>query len=163
MGTRPHVGGRRSETGFGKIQNWRDFMQEFLFYHPIVIRYGDLDAQRHVNNARYFTFLEEARVQYLKNLGLWDGTDFDEIGIILLETTCTFKAPIRYEHKVRAGVKMIKLGNKSMELLHSLEDAETGDTFATGRSILVAYDYAAETSIPVPDHWRKTLLTYDGK
>ncbi len=138
-------------------------MQEFRFYHPIVIRFGDLDAQRHVNNARYFTFLEEARVQYLKNLGLWDGTDFDEIGIILLETTCTFKAPIRYEHKVRAGVKMIKLGNKSMELLHSLEDAETGDTFATGRSILVAYDYAAETSIPVPDHWRKTLLAYDGK
>ena len=75
-------------------------MQEFRFYHPIVIRFSDLDAQRHVNNARYFTFLE---------------------------------------------------------------DAETGDTFATGRSILVAYDYGAEDSIPIPDRWRKTLLAYDGK
>lgn len=138
-------------------------MQEFRFYHPIVIRFGDLDVLRHVNNARYFTFLEEARIQYLKKLGLWSGTDFNGIGIILLETTCTFKAPIRYGQKVRAGVKMIKLGNKSMELLHSLEDVENGDTFAIGRSILVAYDYGAEVSIPIPDRWRKTLLAYEGE
>lgn len=137
-------------------------MEQYRFYHPIVIRYGDLDAQRHVNNSRYFTFMEEARTQYVKHLGLWDGIVFDEIGFILLETSCTFKRPIRYGEQVRAGVKTVKLGNKSMELINSLEDAENGGTFATGRSILVAYDYAEGESIPIPDDWRLAIQEFEG-
>jgi acyl-CoA thioester hydrolase len=137
-------------------------MDQFRFYHPIMVRFGDLDAQRHVNNSRYFTFMEEARIQYVKHIGLWDGIAFDEIGFILLETSCTFKKPIRYGGQIRAGVKTVKLGNKSMELLSSLEDAETGGTFATGRSILVAYDYAKGESILIPDHWRTAIKEFEG-
>ena len=85
-------------------------MEDIRFYHPIAVRYGDVDAQRHVNNSRYFTYMEEARIQYIKHLGLWDGTGFDDIGFILVETNCTFSLPIRYGQQIRAGVKTIKLG-----------------------------------------------------
>lgn len=137
-------------------------MEEFRFYQPIAVRYGDVDAHQHVNNARYFTYMEFARIEYIKHIGLWDGIEFEDIGMILLETTCTFKAPIRYGQKIRVGVKTVKLGNKSMEIFNSVQDAETGKTFARGRSILVAYDYAKEESISLPSHWRNAIQEFDG-
>lgn len=137
-------------------------MESYRFYHPIAIRYGDLDAQRHVNNARYFTFMEEARIQYIQHLELWDGSEFDEIGFILLETNCQFMSPIGYGQRVRVGVKTVRMGNKSMELETILEDSENSKTLATGRSILVAYDYAAAESIPIPDQWRTAIENFEG-
>jgi acyl-CoA thioester hydrolase len=137
-------------------------MEEFRFYQPIAVRYGDVDAHRHVNNASYFTYMEFARIEYIKHIGLWDGFEFDDIGMILLETTCTFKEPIRYGQKIRVGVKTVKLGTKSMEILNSVEDVETGTQAATGRSILVAYDYVNGESIAIPDQWRTTIQEFDG-
>jgi len=43
-------------------------LEDFRFYHPIEIRYGDIDAQGHVNNACYFTYMEQTRVRYIGSL-----------------------------------------------------------------------------------------------
>jgi acyl-CoA thioester hydrolase len=137
-------------------------MSPFRFFLPIQVRYGDVDAQRHVNNAVYFTYMEQARTAYLQHLGLWDGNDFDAIGIILAETRCTFLAPIRLETPVHVGVRTIRLGTKSMEIAYSIEDASTGQALATGHSVQVAYDYHKAISIPIPDSWRKTITAFEG-
>ena len=137
-------------------------MEDYRFYHPISVRYGDMDAHRHVNNARYFTYMEDARVQYIKHLGLWDGEDFDHLGFILLETTCTFKTPAKYGQQLRVGAKTVRLGTKSMEIHNSIEDAETGLQVAVGRSILVTYDYTKDESIPIPERWRSTIMEFEG-
>ena len=47
-------------------------MADFRFYHPVEVRYADIDAQRHVNNVVFFTYMETARAAYLRHLGLWD-------------------------------------------------------------------------------------------
>jgi len=58
-------------------------MSDYRFFHPISVRYGDLDPQGHVNNAGFLTYMEGARVSYIRRLGLWDGKSFLEIGFIL--------------------------------------------------------------------------------
>jgi acyl-CoA thioester hydrolase len=133
----------------------------YRFYHPTEVRYGDIDAQRHVNNARTFTFMEQARVKYLQRLGLWDGKDFQAIGIILAEASCTYKAPILLEQRLRVGVRTMKIGTKSIEFSYSIEDDDTGQVMATGRSVQVTYDYKRGTSIPVPDHWREVIQAFE--
>jgi acyl-CoA thioester hydrolase len=133
----------------------------FRFYLPIEIRYGDIDPQRHVNNARFFSFMEDARSKYLQHLKLWDGKDFDEIGIILLETRCTFRAPIAYGQAIRVGVRTVRLGNKSLEMEYCIEEDVSGKVLAVGTSIAVAYDYPASRSIPIPEDWRKTLQDFE--
>jgi acyl-CoA thioester hydrolase len=137
-------------------------MDEFRFYLPIQVRYGDLDPQRHVNNSRFFTYMEQGRISYFQHLDLWDGTDFDNLGFILLEATITFKAPILYGQSIRVGVKVERLGNKSLELINVLEDAETGEEVARGRSVLVAYDYMSGQSIVIPEAWRKVVQEFEG-
>ena len=136
-------------------------MTAFRFYHPVEIRYGDIDAQRHINNARYFTFMEQARAHYLMNLGLWSGDDFDRIGIIMAEQSCTYLAPITLLQSVEVGVRTEHMGSKSIAMEYSLRDAQSQQELATGRSILVTYDYQAAQSMPIPPKWRETIESFE--
>ena len=136
-------------------------MSPFRFYHPVDIRYGDIDPQRHVNNARHFTFMEQARIHYLMMLGLWSGDDFDTIGIIMAEQSCTYLAAITLQHNVEIGVRTDSMGSKSIDMSYSLRDVESQDELATGRSTLVAYDYERGQSIPIPKQWREIIECFE--
>ncbi len=137
-------------------------MPDFRFYHPIEVRYGDLDPQGHVNNARYLTYMEQARVEYIHRLGLWDGKSFTSIGIILADAQVSFHLPILFGQAIRVGVRVSHLGNKSMKMEYRLEDAQNGHMLAAGSTVLVTYDYQAGSTIPVPDRWRKAIASYEG-
>ncbi|MBC8332909.1 MAG: acyl-CoA thioesterase [Anaerolineae bacterium] len=137
-------------------------MSKYRFYQPITVRYGDLDPQGHVNNARYLTYLEQARVGYARQLGLWDGGSFFDFGMIMADAQLTFKAPILWGQSLRVGMRITRLGNKSMESIYSIEDAQSQQVFAEGASVLVAYDYHTSKTIPVPDAWRKIIQEFEG-
>ena len=137
-------------------------MPEFRFYHPIEIRYGDLDPQGHVNNAAYLTYMEQARLKYYERLGLFQGNDFLSMGVILAEATCTYVAPILYGTSIHVGVRTVRLGNKSFQMEYTIEDQGSGATLATGRTVQVAYDYHARQSIPIPQTWRQVLTDFEG-
>lgn len=136
-------------------------MGEYRFFHSIEIRYGDIDAQRHVNNARHFTYMEQARSKYIKALGLWEGSDFDAIGIILAEQSCRYISPIQLENDIKVGVRTVRLGEKSIETQYSIQDSQTGEELAVGQATLVAYDYQLRKSIPIPDDWRVAIASFD--
>jgi acyl-CoA thioester hydrolase len=138
-------------------------MPDFRFYHPIEIRYGDLDPQGHVNNAAYLTYMEQARLKYHEHLGLFQGNDFLDMGVIQAEATCTYLAPILYGTSIRVGVRTVRLGNKSLQMGYVIEDEGSGAQLATGRTIQVAYDYRARQSIPIPDTWRSVLADFEGR
>ena len=136
-------------------------MSEFRFSHPIEVRYGDLDPQGHVNNASYLTYLEQARIAYIRHLGLWDGGSFLNIGVILAEVRLTFKAPILWGQPIRVGVRTTRLGNKSFTIDYQIVDGDTRQLHATATTIQVAYDYHQAITIPIPDHWRQTLAEFE--
>lgn len=134
----------------------------FRFSHPIEVRYADLDPQRHVNHTKYLTYMEIARAQYLKHIGLWDGVDFDRLGVIVASASCSFLRPILYGMPVRVGVRTAKLGTKSLDMEYVLEDAQDGAVLATGSTILVAYDYVQMVSMAIPRDWRATIEGFEG-
>lgn len=137
-------------------------MTDFHFYHLIEVRYGDLDPQGHVNNAKFLTYMEQGRVFYLKQLKLWEGGSFISLGIILADVQITFKKAVQFGDPLRVGVRISRIGNKSMTSEYLLEDARDGSVFATGSSVLVAYDYQNNRSVPIPKEWRKAILQYEG-
>ena len=136
-------------------------MPKFNFYHPIEVRYGDLDPQGHLNNAKYLTFMEQARINFVKHLGLWQGGSFMEIGFILADAHISFKSSIEFGQPVRVGARFSSIGNKSLNMEYQIEDAQTGAVLSTGTSVLVAYDYRLQETIPVPDEWRRVITTYE--
>jgi len=137
-------------------------MAAFRFSLPIEVRYADLDPQRHVNNAVLFSYLEQARARYLQHLGLWDARDFDDIGIIVAEAAASFTQPIAYTDDVLVEAGVTRLGTKSFEFNYLVRTSD-GRQLATGRTVLVAYDYRQGRSIPIPDEWRRAILAFEGE
>lgn len=137
-------------------------MTDFYFYHLIEVRYGDLDPQGHVNNAKFLSYMEQGRVFYLKQLKLWEGGSFMNLGIILADVQITFRKAIQFGDPVRVGVGISRIGNKSMTSEYRIEDERDASEFATGTSVLVAYDYHNHRSVPIPEEWRKAILQYEG-
>ena len=137
-------------------------MADFRFYHLIEVRYGDLDPQGHVNNAKFLTYMEQGRVFYLKQLKLWEGGSFLNLGVILADVQITFKKAVQFGDPLRVGVRISRLGNKSMTSEYRLEDARDASIFATGSSVLVAYDYQNNRSVAIPEEWRMAIRQYEG-
>jgi len=138
-------------------------MSEFRFFHPIEVRYGDLDPQGHLNNAKYLTYFETARINYFVHLGLFTpGHSFMDIGVIMADARVTFHAPVQYGTPVKVGVHTSKIGNKSMTVDQNIVNTETDEVLATGRVILVAFDYHGNETLPVPDVMRDAILKFEG-
>jgi acyl-CoA thioester hydrolase len=125
----------------------------------IPIRYGDIDAQRHLNNIAYFAFMEHARVVYLREVDLWTGRDFEAIGIVVAEASCSYTAPAFLGETVTVWVRISRLGNKSFDFDYHLV-TERGE-IATGKTVQVCYDYRQQRSIPMVSAWREAIVAYE--
>ena len=127
----------------------------------IPVRYGDLDAQGHVNNARFLSYVEHARITYLKVLGLWDGVDFLNLGLIVADAHIAYRAPIEFGATIRVIGGVVSMGTKSLRFTHRLEDDATGQLYAEAEMVMVAYDYHTRQSIVIPDDWREKISAFE--
>ena len=138
-------------------------MSDFRFYHPIHVRYGDIDSQWHVNNTRHLAYIEDARTAYLLNLDLWDPNSFLELGFILVDTHIAYHKPILLGQEIEIGIRVAKIGNKSITFEYQIEDSSTRQVMASAESVHVAYDYSTKTSHRVTDEWRKKINAFEGR
>jgi acyl-CoA thioester hydrolase len=136
-------------------------MELFKFYLPIQIRYNDIDAQGHVNNAKYVTYIEYARFRYIMEVGLWAGESFLDLGLIVADIHISYLSPIKLGQKIRVGVKVSAIGNKSLTFVYQIEDEVSGEGLATAESVMVAFDYRTKTSTPVSNEWRELISKYE--
>ena len=143
---------------------YNQHMPDYHFSYPIEVRYGDLDPQGHVNNAIFLTYFEQARVNYLINLGLFMGNQsFLDVGIIIAEAQVTFLAPVFFGMKVRVDVRVNRLGTKSLGMLYRMVESETGLELATASTTLVTYDYHKNMTIAIPTQWREKISAFEGE
>ena len=143
-------------------QRYNARMSGYRFFHPMEVRYGDLDPQGHVNNARYLTYFEQARVGYLTRLGLFSkDQSFSEIGVIIADIHIRFREPLYWGIAVKVGVRTSRIGGKSLDVEQCIQAADTGRLFAEGTVVLVAYDYSKHVTITVPARWREIIGTFE--
>jgi acyl-CoA thioesterase FadM len=69
---------------------------------------------------------------------------------------------VEYGTPVKAGVHIPRLGNKSMRVEQNIVHAENGEVLASGYVILVAFDYRAGKTLPIPDVMRETISKFEG-
>jgi acyl-CoA thioester hydrolase len=135
-------------------------LSKFRFSHLIEVRYADIDVLQHVNNAKYFTYMETARIHYLKQILGWDGL-WASLGVIIAQAACEYKVPLVFGDTMRVCLRTSRLGTKSFDFEYLLIREHDGAISALGSSVQVAYDYDQQASIPIPGAWRERLLTYE--
>jgi acyl-CoA thioester hydrolase len=128
-------------------------VEAFPFVHRESVRFGDLDAMGHVNNAVYLTYLESARTEFLLELGLV--RRLEDLGIVVARVEIDFRSPVRFRETVAVGVRAAGFGRKSFALEYRIEAG--GRLAAEARSVCVAYDYDKRETKTIPPTWRERL------
>jgi acyl-CoA thioester hydrolase len=131
----------------------------FRFSTTTEVRWRDLDALNHVNNAVYFTYLEQARVHYMRELGVLPETP-SGIGFILAEAQCQFKSPLTLGERVIVYIRVSELRNSSFLFEYRVE-GEDQRLAAEARSTQVCYDYENKCPVPISDEWREAIVSFE--
>jgi acyl-CoA thioester hydrolase len=109
----------------------------------------------HVNNAVYLTWLENARIEFLRHVGAFDGVDTTEMTMILARAQVDFRSPVTFGEEVDVEIRASRFGTKSFDLEYLVR---VGDrVVAEATTVLVAYDYTNNTSKEIPVEWRQRL------
>jgi len=128
-----------------------------IFSHRIEVRFRDCDPLRHVNNAVYLTYLEQARLSHWR--ALWGfGIDPNPRvpGVILARAEIDFRIPAQYGETLEVRIEVAAIGRTSFTYDYEVVDAQ-GRLVASARTVQVMYDYAAEKPVPIPDEIRQKL------
>ena len=148
----------------------RDIPGDFAHRHAVEVRLSDTDAMGHVNNARYLTYVEIARVAYYERVtgnALPIGMHVAEEGMILAEIRMTYRSPAFYGETITVETRVERIGRTSFGMVHRLTAPESrygpARLIALADSVLVSYDYPQERPIPVPDEWRAAMEAFEGR
>ena len=120
----------------------------------IVVQWSEMDALGHVNNARFFTWFESARIAMFQRIGVATCGP-SAIGPILATTTCDFLRAVVYPATVRVGVRIAKVGETSITMEY--EVADDAHVYARGSSVAVLVDYGTMAKVRVSDDVRAAI------
>lgn len=121
----------------------------------IQIRFKDIDALGHVNNANHLTYFEFARIEYFDDL-VGGEIDWETEGMILAHQSVNYKKPIYLKDDIHILTWFVKSGTTSFEIAYDVirTEKEGGETIcATGSSVLVCYNYKKHSPVPIPQRW----------
>jgi acyl-CoA thioester hydrolase len=122
----------------------------------IPIRWGDMDAMGHVNNANYFRYMESIRIEWMQSIGF--AADPQGEGFVIVNAFCNFLRQLEYPGDILARHYAAKPGRTSFDTYVTLERTdEPGVLYATGGATMVWLDMPAKRSLPLPDAIRALL------
>jgi acyl-CoA thioester hydrolase len=131
----------------------------FRFHHRLQVRFRDCDLLGHVNNAVYFTYMEEARWAYWRELS---GDMPGRLPLILARAECDFIRPAQAGERLDIWLGTTRVGRTSFSIDCEMLD-ERGQLVAKGKAVMVTYDYTAAKPIPIPDWCRARIEEYEGR
>ena len=128
------------------------------FVLTLPVRFRDLDAMGHVNNAVYLTFLEQARNDmYLALTGHEDAADLEGgLDFVVARAEVDFVAPVRHGDELTVTVTPERVGRSSFSLTYEAT-RDDGVVALRARTVQVCYDWTAGASKPVPSSVRAAL------
>ncbi|SET77684.1 acyl-CoA thioester hydrolase [Salinibacillus kushneri] len=119
------------------ISDFETWQKEFSFYIPVKVRFSETDMFGHVNNVSPFIYFEEARISFLKHLGVFQDFNEEQEGIpVVADLQCDYHKQIFFGDSLKLYVKTNYVGNTSVDI-HYLGINQKEEVCITGRGRLV--------------------------
>ncbi len=135
--------------------------ENFKVWITVPVRWGDMDAMGHVNNATFFTFCESARIRYFEIIGLDEFREHDRQGPAVVSATCNFRRQVVYPATLEVGARVSRIGTKSFTFQLEIYSQNSDETVADGTSVAVWVDYAEGKAMPLPEGLRERIRELD--
>ncbi len=128
---------------------------QYPVWLPVQVRYRDLDALAHVNNAVYLSYLEMARVTYVeRRIG---HVPPQEYTFVIARLEIDFLAPLHLGDEPAVGIKPLRVGRSSFTFGYCVVETRSARAVARAQSVQVYIDPATGQAVPLPDAWRGPL------
>lgn len=137
-------------------------INNFKHHISIKVRFSDLDAMGHVNNATYLTYLEEARIAYFNEVLNYTENNL-AFGAVVAKIEIDYIRQIELGDIIEVYTKCSSFGNKSSDIEHLIVIKKVKDnlTAAKAKTKLVSFDYKLRKSVPVPRDVKAKIETYE--
>jgi acyl-CoA thioester hydrolase len=120
------------------------------------IRWGDMDAMGHVNNAVYFRYLEQARIEWLSQIDCAPNPAGE--GPVIINAHCTFLRQLKYPGEIEVRTYIGAIGRTSFESIQEIRRLDDMETLAAqGGAKIVWVNFLLEKSSPLSDEIRHRL------
>jgi len=136
-------------------------LDDFPVVLELPVLWGDMDALQHVNNVRFFRYLESARVEYMEQADIFASLRENGIGPILAEASCKFIAPLSYPDTIAVGCRTVSMSDSELVQEYLIVSRGQERAAATGRARIVAYDYTASRRTAFPEAVFQRLRAID--
>jgi acyl-CoA thioester hydrolase len=143
-------------------QTITDLRDQFKLWVPIAVRWGDMDSYGHVNNAKYFTYCESARLAYFERFGIHSGAYPPHHKPALVQASLNFRSQVVYPADLEVGARVPRIGVKSFTIDLVIVRSGTGEIVADGTSVIAWGDYQANRAIPLPQSLVETIRALEG-
>ena len=131
---------------------------DFKAWKKFTTRWADNDAYGHVNNTVYYQWFDSAVNGWLVERGLLDIHGSDPIALVV-ETRCTYAAPLAFPQDVDVGLALSELGRSSMRYRIAVFAEGAASAAAEGEFVHVMVDRTSKRSVEIPAEWRAALET----
>lgn len=129
---------------------------DFKAWRRMTTRWADNDAYGHVNNTVYYEWFDSAVNGWMVEQDMLDIAKGDPIALVV-ETRCTYSAPLEFPQPVEVGLAVIELGRSSIRYRIGVF-AESADTAAAeGEFVHVVVDRRNRRPVEIPGEWRTRL------
>ncbi|WP_010099043.1 acyl-CoA thioesterase [Ornithinibacillus scapharcae] len=118
------------------IEDFESWRKEFSFSIPIRIRFSETDMFGHVNNVSPFIYFEEARIEYLKSVGIFSDKMQTEGIPIVADLQCDYLKQLFFQDSLRMYVKAVHVGKTSFDI-HYMGVNQNDEVCITGRGRIV--------------------------
>lgn len=130
-----------------------------IFVQPIVLRWSDIDANRHLRHSAYYDFAAAMRMNLLSGMGLTTSKLEElQVGPILFREEGMFRREIRLEDQVLIDVHLLKSTRdySRFSLRHTL--TKDGGTLAATISVDIAWIDLVKRKLTVPDAFMRSIF-----
>ena len=134
----------------------KETRDRYVHFVPITTRWMDNDVYGHVNNVTYYSYFDTAANLYLIEQGGLDIHASPIIGLVV-ESQCSYRAPLAYPDRVTAGLRVNKLGNRSVTYGIGIFRGDEDEAVANGYFVHVFVDRATRAAVPIPPPIRDAL------
>lgn len=135
--------------------------EDFHFFHPLRVRWAEVDMQGIVFNGHYLTYFDVAFTEYWRATGLPSVIEQANEGreLFARKSTIEYQAPARFDDVLDIGVRCGGFGRSSVQFI--LEIYLGNEHLVSGELVYVYADTALRKGIPFPDEWRATILRFE--
>ncbi len=128
----------------------------YRYFLPITTRWMDNDAYGHINNVTYYSYFDTVANHYLIHEGGLDIQASPVIGLVV-ESKCSYRAPLAYPDRLQAGLRVDKLGNRSVTYGIGIFKEGEAQAAAHGYFVHVFVDRDSRKAVAIPERLREAL------